>query len=210
MSVLKRKETKRKTNSVDFVCDDAKKIEIIAALHLAYYTKPEIMKKCYKTGVIYPFFLNSLKDKEKQKLTLFQYKKGDTVEREFERLYKAAKTFILSNLVKKDKTMLRAEIYNILTNKITESMETNNNQLLMDCVKQLRQLNGLDIEDNTETENKDNIINNITIDLKGTHDFLEYSYEKAKENKENGNNIELLNKDKIQFNLIQDENEKFN
>lgn len=201
----------KKLKRMKFITQDNEKIEIIASLYLAFYEKPAIKKLCYSTGFLYPFFIDERKKRQQQKLTIFQVNKGNTAYKEFEILYNAAKQYIITNLTKKDKTLMRAEMYNILTNKLNEAFITNNNQLCLDCIKQIRQLNGLDLEEPQEELNKQNIVNNITIDLDKVHDYLEYCYTKSKENNNNDilNNQEndIINKDTIKINLIQKDDE---
>lgn len=211
--IIKDEEPK-KLKRIKFVIDDYEKIKIIASLYLAFYEKPQIKKLCYTTGFMYPFFIDDRKKRQQQKLTIFQLNKGVTIHKEYERLYSAAKQYIITNLTKKDKTLMRAEMYNILTNKLNEAFITNNNQLCLDCIKQIRQLNGLDLEEPQEELNKQNIVNNITIDLDKVHDYLEYCYTKSKDDKENNNNDilnnqenDIINKDTIKINLIQKDDE---
>lgn len=211
LTELKEEEDKPKTKlkRIKLITEDNEKIKIIADLYLAFYTKPQIKNRVYISGFLYPFFIDEKHKKNQQKLHIFQVKRGLTAGQEYERLYFAAKQYIITNLTKKNKTLMRAEMYNLLTNKLNEAFITNNNQLCLDCVKQIRQLNGLDLETHEEDTNKQNIVNNITIDLDKVHDYLEYCYTKNKDNKENdniSNNNEPISNNNISINLLNNTN----
>jgi len=203
------KEPKTKLKRVKLITEDNEKIKIIADLYLAFYTKPQIKNRVYNSGFLYPFFIDEKNKKNQQKLHIFQVRKGLTAGQEYEILYYAAKQYIITNLTKRNKTLMRAEMYNLLTNKLNEAFQTNNNQLCLDCIKQIRQLNGLDLETHEEDINKQNVVNNITIELDKVHDYLEFCYNKSKENNNNSNlnnNNEPISNNNININLLNNTN----